>query len=893
MRQPPPLPKEPVPPDRASRLLPLIRLSSRRNGPFPWSTRRGLAVFREIVVLFDAAKGPVPSGSTDIHDRLEAMEGVRVIRKVRADELGEVSARPSGRDFLLSFPHPAGGFSFRLRESEAPHLFLVLSKLLGDRFRAGPPTIARTARVTPGVTGIVVAIATLLLGAGALVTALSVAGNRDPQTAAIAPTWFVWGIMLCLYSLLYLIWRLVGSMRRRPAAEPIRSPVWSLALRAVGLALFVLGWLFPWELVDLAAALGWVDSADPVSHGIALGLGNLGPVFLALPCLYFGYRLGLRSADSTLRDDSRPAALYLRSFGDDGRHTFVPDSIPAKLLGLRVFKFLARLGPLVHLYPVRAITLALGTARDTAEEQLASFFRKLGPFVAIGRPGEGLAEGGADRIYVGHDVWQEKVLSLLGRSACVILQPAETEGVWWEIETCLRIVPKGRLLLSLVNYRDSDQAYEEFRLKFEELGGPVLPRQRGDAIFLWLDPDGRAVPLAAIHHFPLGWPLQGNAVDFRSTLLPFLKHFEPERFHQVRSRRRPPVLQRAGMAAALLLWCGVWWAGPLAFGHWRSEVVSASLPDVAHVGRDLPYVWTLDPKWSEIPPLGGEDRRFRGRSGTEFASVAVVKGMSDNLTAIDESSREDFFFSLNRRTRIDRREFERDGHRWLRTVEKVKNRNDPLSFTVIRDACRHPEGALFVQVQAPSLLLDWQGGLRAKLERALDGFTPPPVDPAPPLSYRDAGGRFSIDLPPGWIERESGDANVAVQFQYWPDPIAIVSVYIFEPPLPATSDENAAMERILTNLNTVRFPSLIPAPEWTAVSRGRANRNGLEWIDSRVLHTPGSLGMTKSPSMIHHFAQHFAASRTLVLEARTPEPPSPRVEAAIAGFQEAFRPVSD
>jgi hypothetical protein len=45
--------------------------------------------------------------------------------------------------------------------------------------------------------------------------------------------------------------------------------------------------------------------------------------------------------------------------------------------------------------------------------------------------------------------------------------------------------------------------------------------------------------------------------------------------------------------------------------------------------------------------------------------------------------------------------------------------------------------------------------------------------------------------------------------------------------------------------------------------------------------------------MIHHFAQLFASSRTFVLEARTPEPPSPRVEAAIAGFQEAFRPGVD
>jgi hypothetical protein len=49
----------------------------------------------------------------------------------------------------------------------------------------------------------------------------------------------------------------------------------------------------------------------------------------------------------------------------------------------------------------------------TEEEQLAMVMNEIGPFIAIGRPGEQWPELGAARMYVGDDEWQATINNLI------------------------------------------------------------------------------------------------------------------------------------------------------------------------------------------------------------------------------------------------------------------------------------------------------------------------------------------------------------------------------------------------------------------------------------------------------------------------------------------------
>ncbi|MET0917983.1 MAG: hypothetical protein ABWY07_06105 [Burkholderiales bacterium] len=107
-----------------------------------------------------------------------------------------------------------------------------------------------------------------------------------------------------------------------------------------------------------------------------------------------------------------PAApvLYLRSFADDGRAA-------------------RRYGAL------------------TEEEQLAKALAWIGPFLAVGRPGETLPHVGAQRIYLADDEWQHRVLELMAQARLVVLRTGSTQGFHWEVEQALSVLTPDRLLL--------------------------------------------------------------------------------------------------------------------------------------------------------------------------------------------------------------------------------------------------------------------------------------------------------------------------------------------------------------------------------------------------------------------------------------------------------------
>jgi hypothetical protein len=127
------------------------------------------------------------------------------------------------------------------------------------------------------------------------------------------------------------------------------------------------------------------------------------------------------------------------------------------------------------------------------EEQLANVMQEIGPFIAIGRPGENLPELGATRVYVSDAEWQEKVRELISRARLVVLRAGSTAGFWWEVERVARDVSPEKLLFLLPYdaaqygvFRQRLQAYLPCQLPPYPEGGAHIGSVRG---ILFFQPD--------------------------------------------------------------------------------------------------------------------------------------------------------------------------------------------------------------------------------------------------------------------------------------------------------------------------------------------------------------------------------------------------------------------
>ena len=113
----------------------------------------------------------------------------------------------------------------------------------------------------------------------------------------------------------------------------------------------------------------------------------------------------------------RPPVLYLRSFDDDRQGGRIKGSF-------------------------------------SEEEHLAKVLSQIGPFVAVGRPGEPLPEAGASRVYVDDTNWQATVEDFLRRARLVIIRTGRTGGLEWEIEKSVRLLDPKRLVLLVDSTRE-------------------------------------------------------------------------------------------------------------------------------------------------------------------------------------------------------------------------------------------------------------------------------------------------------------------------------------------------------------------------------------------------------------------------------------------------------
>ena len=244
------------------------------------------------------------------------------------------------------------------------------------------------------------------------------------------------------------------------------------------------GWLriaCGFGLFGLAFWLFVLDQAFP-----ALGLGNVLPPDVYLPASVAGFALvalggtllvrhGLRQvrldAHGQMEADVRPPVLLLRSFPDD--------QASLRPVGLLAF---------------------LQLRRRRLEEAVAQEVSALGPFIAVGAPGERLPELGAYRAYPTDGEWQAAVLDWINRSRAVLLVAGTTPWVAWELRALRKAaaLPKLLLLLPPGKAEDRDARWRIVGdcLRDSRWGPELAHADPTRAIALCFRPDGGIVVIA-------------------------------------------------------------------------------------------------------------------------------------------------------------------------------------------------------------------------------------------------------------------------------------------------------------------------------------------------------------------------------------------------------------
>jgi len=125
----------------------------------------------------------------------------------------------------------------------------------------------------------------------------------------------------------------------------------------------------------------------------------------------------------------RAAARILQALHSD------PDArVPDFVVYLRAFETTRHLGIPLYLQLQKLLGMANLTVNDV-ENYVSQAVARLGPLVALGRPGEAF---GAGRIITTDQEWKQDIMLLLRRCRAILLIPSHREGTLWEIESIYR-----------------------------------------------------------------------------------------------------------------------------------------------------------------------------------------------------------------------------------------------------------------------------------------------------------------------------------------------------------------------------------------------------------------------------------------------------------------------
>ena len=156
------------------------------------------------------------------------------------------------------------------------------------------------------------------------------------------------------------------------------------------------------------------------------------PVFLAYLLLRRAKKHVVKQGTSVLQDDGRSPVVYLRSFKDEEQessplHRFRNAGLSNKTM----------------------LADTVGNNGVQEQDALGYVFRKIGPYIALGRPSEELPELGSSKLYVSDHEWQDTIRGFLSRSRLVVFRAGITDSLKWELFEIVRTVSPRKTLMIL------------------------------------------------------------------------------------------------------------------------------------------------------------------------------------------------------------------------------------------------------------------------------------------------------------------------------------------------------------------------------------------------------------------------------------------------------------
>jgi hypothetical protein len=206
-----------------------------------------------------------------------------------------------------------------------------------------------------------------------------------------------------------------------------------------------------WALPFVAAVATFAVVASTIvfltdALGLQVGAAPAQPsALLAVLAFYLVIRRLKLSASQLRERDPRPPVLILRQFGDD---------------------FL------------EAGKMSFGGSA-TFEHFVAGELNRVGPVIAIGRPGERLQPLGASREYLEGSDWQGAVGTAIADAALVVFVLGESESLLWEFRTTIELRGKARTLIVVPPLPDRvelGRRWERFASASADLLGAGFPR---------------------------------------------------------------------------------------------------------------------------------------------------------------------------------------------------------------------------------------------------------------------------------------------------------------------------------------------------------------------------------------------------------------------------------
>ena len=163
-----------------------------------------------------------------------------------------------------------------------------------------------------------------------------------------------------------------------------------------------------------------------------------------------GWRYEAVDAERLLQEDGRAPVVYIRSFKSD-------DRIASRFVW---------------------------TAAFSIEQELAAIMSRVGPVVAIGRPGEPLPQLGAARLYVGDDEWRGTITNLMRRARLVVVLTGGTANLKWEIDQAAALLSRQRLIFVVPPTSDAKAFERDIAQRFGE--PELLPPEPRSTLLQWV-----------------------------------------------------------------------------------------------------------------------------------------------------------------------------------------------------------------------------------------------------------------------------------------------------------------------------------------------------------------------------------------------------------------------